>query len=75
MLFLEHAGSKARGIVAPEHGHRRLRDDGAAIERRRDVMHGTTMNAHTGGKRLRVGMYTGASSARSCSGNEGRSDG
>lgn len=56
MLKTQHPRRQHRSVIAIEHRHHGLRDDGAMIEFRRDQMHGRAMKANPGGQRSRMGI-------------------
>ena len=56
MLKTQHPRRQHRSVIAIEHRHHGLRNDGAMIEFGRDQMHGRTMKANPGGQRSRMGI-------------------
>lgn len=56
MLKPQHPGCQRRSVIAIEHRHHGLRNDGAMVEFGRDQMRGRAMKANPGGQRTRMGI-------------------
>lgn len=56
MLKTQHPRRQHRSVIAIEHRHHGLRNDGAMIEFGRDQMHGRAMKANPGGQRSRMSI-------------------
>ena len=56
------ASTRAASVASSsssQHGHRRLRDDRAAVDVRRDEMHGAAVDAHAVGQRAPMRVQPG----------------
>jgi hypothetical protein len=59
-VFLgQHAPGQAGLVIVGLDRHRRLGDDGAAVQRRGHEMHAAAMQPHPGGERLGMGLHPG----------------
>ena len=61
VLKTQHPRRQRRSVIAIEHRHHGLRNDGAHIEFRRDQMNGRAVQANPGSNRTGMGIESGES--------------